>query len=601
MNKYVLFLCMIIYAFTGCNKEEEFDLNEIDAMVSDSKKSILEKTTSKPGGKTYKTGTIGGTFVRTLLDDPKSFNLIATDDSSAKDILDPLYEYLATFDANERKFKPNLADFEIKADEKNKTMILKYTLRDDLYWTTFDGKVKVKVTSDDVVFWYDKISGNEALQSSAYAGQFVTMPDGTEERITIHKISETEFEFRFPRIDSNPVLSTNMIFGPKFIYEKALNEGGIDGVMNIFSVDTDVKTIPSLGQRHMIEYTPGVRIVMKRNPYYFKKDADGNSLPYTETVIYKIIYDMNTESLLFKNGEIDFTPVRHTDLDGFLAIEKPDFTIYNGGTTLGSEFFSFNQNPEKVSKKVNSWFTKTEFRQAMSCIVNRERIIRQVYKGLAEPAEHFFAKANIVFDPSIKQKYLYNPDKALKLLESVGFEKRSDGILVDSEGNPVEFEMITNANNTMRMDIISIFADEASKIGIKVTIKGMDFQKIVEMLTTTYDWESLILSLGTNYWPTSGSNVWISNGRLHLWRPFQEKPVTEWEARVDYLYNEGSGTADLKKAKKYWDEYQRILLDQCPVIYIAHTYSFMGIRNKWDNVFYDTLNGMKDEYLFLNE
>jgi peptide/nickel transport system substrate-binding protein len=73
-----------------------------------------------------------------------------------------------------------------------------------------------------------------------------------------------------------------------------------------------------------------------------------------------------------------------------------------------------------------------------------------------------------------------------------------------------------------------------------------------------------------------------------MWNPLQREPATEWEARVDYLYNEGSYTVDENNAAEIWNEYQEIILEQLPVIYQVHSLSFSGVRNKWDNVFYDT-------------
>jgi peptide/nickel transport system substrate-binding protein len=86
-----------------------------------------------------------------------------------------------------------------------------------------------------------------------------------------------------------------------------------------------------------------------------------------------------------------------------------------------------------------------------------------------------------------------------------------------------------------------------------------------------------------------------------MWYPLQESPATDWEARVDYLYNEGSYTVDDVEAKAYWDEYQEILLEQCPVIYLVGQRSFMGLWNRWDqsNAYFDALNGFEDNHIFL--
>jgi peptide/nickel transport system substrate-binding protein len=143
--------------------------------------------------------------------------------------------------------------------------------------------------------------------------------------------------------------------------------------------------------------------------------------------------------------------------------------------------------------------------------------------------------------------------------------------------------------------------DECARVGIKVNIRQVDFKKLVDQLSATYDWASVIIGLGTNFFPTQGSNVWPSDGNLHLWHPLQESPGTDWEARIDYLYNEGKYTIDKEKAKLLWDEYQKLLLEQCPVIYLLRPRSFYALRNRWDfsNVYYDNLNGTETSHIFL--
>jgi peptide/nickel transport system substrate-binding protein len=147
----------------------------------------------------------------------------------------------------------------------------------------------------------------------------------------------------------------------------------------------------------------------------------------------------------------------------------------------------------------------------------------------------------------------------------------------------------------------SIIADEASKIGIKINLRALDFQKMVEQLSSTYDWQSLMIGFGANYWPTQGSNVWPSNGNLHLWYPLQEKPATDWEARIDYLYNEGCYTVDHEKAQRIWNEYQRLILEQCPLIYMVRPQSFVAVRNRWDftNLYYDNIGGLQTDHVWL--
>jgi len=239
----------------------------------------------------------------------------------------------------------------------------------------------------------------------------------------------------------------------------------------------------------------------------------------------------------------------------------------------------------------------------MSCLLNRERINAQVYRGLAEPKLDFFPPPNPYYNPDIVLEYQYNPQRALELLESVGFTHDRRGVLLDEKKRRVEFDLSFTADNTITADIASIIVDELGKIGIKVNIRATDFQKLVEQLSSTYDWQTIMIGLGANFFPTQGSNVWPSSGNLHLWHPLQQKAATDWEARIDYLYNEGSYTIDKEKAKVIWDEYQRLILEQCPVIYLMRSRSFWAIQNRWDfaNVYYDNLNGAETSHIFLRQ
>lgn len=594
---------IVALSITACGGDQGVTLEEAQEQRSASRNELLEKTVRKPGPGDWEEGEIGGTWVTSINNDPKTFNTLTARDGDTRDIVDVLFDYLADYDPYKREFVPNLASFEIEVDREAGILRVIFTLRDDLYWTTPAAPEEdwVQVTSDDVVFWYDEIQGDPEFQLPGYPGQFVDMPNGDQARVTIEKIDERSFAFVFPRIVANPVLSSNMTFGPRHLYEPAKREGGVEAVLNLLSVDTDVTTIPSIGAYHIVEYTPGVRVVLQRNPQYWKEDEWGTGIPYVERAIYRIVPDQNTEFLLFKDGTKDAYSARPEDLEELLSEENPDYTVYNGGESLGSSFFTFNQNPENIDPEKYGWFIQKEFRQAMSSLLNRERIAQQVYRGLAAPAHHFFARANPMFDEGIRLQHTYDPEAAVELLESIGISRGDDGLMYDEEGNHIEFTINVGTESTIGIDMANIFADELEQVGITANVRPIDFQRLVEMITSTYDWEAVSVALGANYWPSGGSNVWQSGGNFHIWHPLQEEPATEWEARVDELYNEGRFTLDQAERKVIYDEYQQIILEQLPLIYTVHPFSFLGIRDKWANVYYDTLNGLETERVFLKE
>lgn len=617
---FIVFSSIWLFFFFSCSRAPEMTLSEIEAYKASRENDLIEKTVSRPWkDEPWKDGKPGGEWNTSISGDPKSFNfLIAERDGETAGILSYLTDYLVDYNTVQKKWVPRLASFEVKADEKSGTMDVFLTLRDDLYWSFYqNAKPRVKVTSDDVVFWYNEIMGDEEMGSSAFNSQFMEMEDGSEKKVEIEKIDDLRFVFHFPRIVADPLLAVNMDFGPAFQYKAAKDAGGAQAVKNLNSVAVDPKNLPSLGAYFITEYTPGQRVVYSRNDDFWEKDGNGESIRYPDRIIATIIGDNNTKYLLFKQGKQEtFSPSpeqledivknasNNLDENGnAVKNDSSGYTVFNAGGSMSAPFWTFNQNPKNKTSPYYSWFTKKEFRQAMSCLLNRERIISQTYRGLAEAKYGFFPEANAFYNEEIILPYRFSHAHAEKLLEQAGFKKDADGFLRDENGNKVEFDLSIVSSQPVISDIAQIISDECKKEGITINVRQTDFQRLVEQLTSTYDWQSLIIGLGGgNIFPTQGSNVWVSSGNLHMWYPLQKEPATEWEKRVDYLYNTARCIVDSEKARPLWEEYQRIYLDQCPIIYLVSGRSFFAISNRWNlsNVYFDNQVGAQTDRAFLN-
>ena len=175
------------------------------------------------------------------------------------------------------------------------------------------------------------------MGSSSYNAQFIDMDDGSTGLVTIEKLSELSFAFHFPCMNADPLLATNMSFGPAFIYKKAKDEGGADRVKNILTVDSDPREIPSCGPYFIAKYEPGQKIVYERNPDYWEKDSKGQSICYPQRRIAQIVGDDNLRDLLFRDGKIEtYSPSPERINDVIADSQKYGYTVFNAKGSLSA-------------------------------------------------------------------------------------------------------------------------------------------------------------------------------------------------------------------------------------------------------------------------
>ena len=200
----------VLPALISCSGNDEMSLDEYNAQTAAGLDELLVKTVGKPWkGEAMVPGRVGGTWRAVTTEDPKSFNhLEAEQDSATARIIGSTVDYLVDYSMATREWIPRLAFFEVRVDEAAGKLDVIYTLRENLFWSYYGTDRRVPVTSDDVVFWYNEISGDPAMWSSAYYQQFVVMEDGSEAHVDIEKLDYRRFVFHFPRIVAEPLPSS---------------------------------------------------------------------------------------------------------------------------------------------------------------------------------------------------------------------------------------------------------------------------------------------------------------------------------------------------------------------------------------------------------
>jgi peptide/nickel transport system substrate-binding protein len=521
----------------------------------------------------------GGTLYISTTSDPKSFNEIISKETSTSDAIGFLFEGLTETDGVTTEVEPCLAEsWEFSKDGK----VWRFYLRKGVVW--FDG---VPFTADDVVFTYNSLIYNDDIPTSA--ADVLTI-DG--ERLMVEKIDTHTVQFTLPKPFAPLLRQLGQPILPKHILEEAVRERRFTST---WGVDTPPEEIIGTGPFKMVEYRPADRIVYRRNLRYWKKDKEGRRLPYIEKIVMIICPDRKAQLASFKAAEIDILSVMGADYTFLKKREKEgSYTVVNCGPAFGKTFLCFNQNIFAVDEPKISWFSDLSFRKAVAHAIDRETIINNVMSGLGfahhsamEEAAGYFHNPDVV-------KYEYDLDKARDILESAGYrDTDGDGIREDRDGNPIRFVLVTNTENTVRRDIGTILTEDLRAMGLDVTFTPIDFNKLVTMLTSTYNWEAVLIGLTGGVEPHSGKNVWESTGELHFWNPMPKNEkdmnvwkerLSDWEREVDAIFNKACTILDKTERKRLYDRWQYIVSEQLPLIYTVNPAAIYAIRDKFINL-----------------
>ena len=533
-------------------------------------------------------GKFGGELIlSTIGEGPKTFNPCNSKDATSSSMAGMLYDGLVTTEPRTGEVIPLLAkDFEVKGNDYI------VHLRHGVKWS--DGK---PITADDVMYTYQEIIfkglGNpSSMENMKVEGKLPS----------IEKIDDYMVKFTTPkpfapflRQLSNPIV-------PKH-YFKPYSDRGESEFNAFLSPNTPPEEIVSNGAFKLKEYVAAQRVVFVRNPDYYKINTQNERLPYLDKVVYMIVGDTNNEILKFEAGELDLLSIRGENVARYKLREPDsDYKIYNLGPDTGTLFLLFNLNNRKdsdgkwyVNPIKQKWFSNRDFRAAVDWAVDRKNMVQNIAKGVAKPL--FTAESlNSIY----LNKYIKGHPKDKKVaedsLKKAGFYNKN-GILYDSDGNRVEFDLYTNAGVLEREALGVMIKQDLEDLGMKVNFKPIEFNTLVNKLSNTNDWDMAIMGLtGSPLEPNDGKNVWKSTGPLHL---FNQRPQNykvddrlEWEKELDEIFELGAQKLTFEERKPVYDRYQTIIYNQKPIIYLYSPIRIAAIRKKFKNVFPTPLSGL---------
>ncbi len=547
---------------------------------------VSHRTSASPREKTAKeellvlpekVGRPGGRLVVSLRGEPKTLNPLIAADARSREVIGVMQADLVHINRATQEAEPALAkSWKISPEGLSYTLVLRRGLKFS------DGH---PLDADDVLFSFQVY-----LDESVHAPQRDLLIVGGKP-IAVRKVDAYTVVFQLAKTYGvGERLFDGLAILPRHLLEKPYQEGKLG---QIGSLATAAGQWAGLGPFRLKEYVAGQRLVLERNPYYWKSDVKGNRLPYVDELVFLFVPNADAQVLKFQSGETDMIGQLGAENFAVLSRQQRAYTMMDAGPGLEYNFLFFNLNDagEKTSPEMQrkqKWFREVKFRQAVSAAVDREAVVGLVYQGRGSALWGLVAPGNRRWGNEKLAHPTRSLERARALLKEAGFSWNagSDGgsSLLDSDGKPVEFSILTSSSNADRAKMAALIQDDLKHLGMRVQVVPLESRSLLDRVTQSRDYDACIMGIASyDADPNSDISVWLSSGGLHLWNPSQAHPATSWEAEIDRLIEEQMSARTFEQRKKLYDRAQEILAENQPMIFLASPNILAGAKKTIGN------------------
>jgi peptide/nickel transport system substrate-binding protein len=510
-----VFLFLSILLTSGCGKEPTED-------------KLRQMEAKQPA--------YGDIIVRGDIGDASNLIPLLASDKPSHDIAGLVYNGLVKYDKNMNIIGDLAESWDVSANG----LIITFHLRKGVKW--HDGQ---SFTAADVLYTYQVTV--DPKTPTAYAGDFLKV-----------KKAEIIDDYTFRVTYGKPFAPALISWGSSILPRHLL--AGLD-----ITKSSLTRHPIGTGPYKFKEWVAGQKIVLVSNTDYFE------GRPYIDGNITRIIPDTATMFLELRAQGIsymDLTPLQYTrQTENNLF--KNNFNKYR---YLGFKYTYLGYNLK------NPLFTDKRVRQAISYAINKEEIISGVLLGLGKPATGPYKHGTWAYNGNVKI-YNYNPQKARELLREAGWsDANGDGVL-EKDGRPFVFEIVTNQGNETRQKCAEIIQRQLAEIGITVKIRILEWAAFVNDFINKRRFEAVILGWTITLDPDA-YDVWHSSKTA----PEELNFMSYNNPEVDELLEKGRSTFNQKKRKKYYDRFQEILAEDQPYTFLYVPEELIIISNRFRGI-----------------
>ncbi len=514
-------------------------------------------------------GSAGGRLNASLRSEPKTLNPVYAMDMSSRAVTSIMHSDLLHINRKTDAVEPSLAkSWQVSRGGQTYTLHLRQGIRFS------DG---APFTADDVLFSFQVYLDPELNAPQ----RDLLIIDGHP--IQVARIDQYTVRFDLPR----PYAAASRLFDglailPRHVLEPMVKSKAL---INAWTIGTPPAQLAGLGPFRLKAYHPGQSLIFERNPYYWKQDSAGRSLPYLDEVDFTVLPNQDAESIRFAARQLDL--LARLSADSYTSLEKlstaQNIRMMDGGPGLEFDLLLFNLNADVATRlpdaaRSQKWFAQQAFRQALSLAINREQLVHLVFENHAVPLASPVTPASRDWaDPKLRPQK-QDLARARTLLTSGGFHWQ-DGSLFDREGNRVRFTIIASASNRQQGEIATLLQRDFRALGIDSQVVSLEFRSFLQRITQSHDFDIAVMGLSAGDSDPNGiMGLWSTDGALHLWNLGEKQSVSAWQSEIDSLMRRQLYLTDKKKRQQMYYRVQAIYAAELPFLSLASPNMLGAVR-----------------------
>jgi len=470
-------------------------------------------------------------YVTTGIGDAIYLNPILASDSASASINAYIYNGLLKYDKNLNLVCDLAQSYQVSQDG----LEIKFNLKKNILW--HDGQ---KFTVKDVKFTFDKLIDENTR--TPFSSDYLMVKE-------FKIIDDYSFIVKYAQPFA-PILESWCIgIIPEHIFK---NENINTSKFNRQPIGT--------GPYVFKNWVTDQKIILEANPNYY----EGH--PKIKIYLFRVIPDQSVQFLELRTQTIDelsLTPDQWNAYDSF-------FENYNKYRYPAFSFTFLGFNLEKEP------YNNIKFRQAMYYAIDKQDIIQGVLFGMAKSAQGIYPPHSWAYK-EVKE-YEYSPQKALEILQTIGFSKDKNGTLLYKNKN-FEITIITNQGNKSRELSAQIIQEQLKKIGLKVNIRILEWSTFLNQYVNKKNFDALIL----------GWNTAIDPDQFSLWHSSQVGQgqynfMSYKNNEIDDLLVKARTTFNKEKRIEYYHKIQDIMHEDPPCIFLYYPENMVCVHKRFNGV-----------------